>query len=100
LFGQSVMDTVGRKITHLVPSKGFCVELSTAVTVMLASELGLPISTTHTLIGCIVAVGLASGNRKIDIKVLRSIVLSWFVTVPVTALLSMASFFILKRWLP
>ncbi|EME30436.1 inorganic phosphate transporter, PiT family [Galdieria sulphuraria] len=100
LFGQSVMDTVGRKITHLVPSKGFCVELSTAMTVMLASEFGLPISTTHTLIGCIVAVGLASGNREIDVKVLRSIIMSWFVTVPVTALLSMASFFILKHWLP
>ncbi|GJQ10558.1 hypothetical protein GpartN1_g2349.t1 [Galdieria partita] len=100
LFGQSVMDTVGRKITHLVPSKGFCVELSTAMTVMLASEFGLPISTTHTLIGCIVAVGLASGNREIDVKVLRSIVLSWFVTVPFTALLSMASFLLLKHWLP
>lgn len=100
LFGKSVMDTVGKKITHLVPSKGFCVELSTAMTVMLASEFGLPISTTHTLIGCIVAVGLASGNNEVDVKVLRGIILSWFVTVPVTALLSMGSFSILKHFLP
>eukprot|EP00871_Galdieria_phlegrea_P002444 jgi/Galph1/31/GphlegSOOS_G4784.1 len=101
LFGKSVMETVGKKITHLVPSKGFCVEFSTAMTVLLASELGLPISTTHTLIGCIVVIGLTSwGEAGVDMKVIRSILWSWFITLPVSALLSMFSFLVLKHWLP
>lgn len=58
------METVGEKITDLVPTKGFCAELGTALTVLIASNLGLPVSTTHTLIGCVVAIGLTSGDRR------------------------------------
>jgi len=89
VFGKPVMETVGKKIIPLVPTNGFCVELSTALTVLLASELGLPVSTTHTLIGCIVAIGIATGNRSaVNVKVLGNIALSWGVTVPVSALLT------------
>lgn len=64
VWGRPVMETVGKKITSLVPTKGFAVELSTALTVLIASEFGLPVSTTQVLVGCIVAIGLSSGDKE------------------------------------
>lgn len=64
VWGRPVMETVGKKITNLVPTKGFAVELSTALTVLIASEFGLPVSTTQVLVGCIVAIGLSSGDKE------------------------------------
>lgn len=98
VWGRPVMDTVGKKITHLVPTRGFCVELATALTVLMATQLGLPVSTTHTLIGCIVAMGLVTGHGQVNRRVLASIVLSWCVTVPVSAALTAACFAALRMY--
>jgi len=96
VWGRPVMDTVGKKITHLVPTRGFCVELSTALTVLMATQIGMPVSTTHTLIGSIVAMGLATGRGSVNRRVLLNILLSWFVTVPVSAALTALCFLSLR----
>ncbi|KAA8494158.1 putative phosphate permease [Porphyridium purpureum] len=97
-WGKPVMETVGKKITKLVPTKGFSVELGTAITVLIASELGLPVSTTHTLIGCIVAVGLATGDTSsINGKVLGKIAFSWGVTLPFAAIVTIVCFLLTKK---
>ena len=101
LFGRPVMETVGKKITELKPTMGFSVELSTALTVLIASELGLPVSTTHTLIGCIVATGLSRGDTKaVNKNVLMSIAGSWFVTLPVSGLVTIMFYMLLRPFLP
>lgn len=101
LFGRPVMETVGKKITALRPTMGFSVELSTALTVLVASELGLPVSTTHTLIGCIVAIGLSTGKADtINRGVLRNIAGSWGVTLPFSALATVIFYLALRPLLP
>eukprot|EP00182_Erythrolobus_australicus_P002491 CAMPEP_0185836590 /NCGR_PEP_ID=MMETSP1353-20130828/9993_1 /TAXON_ID=1077150 /ORGANISM="Erythrolobus australicus, Strain CCMP3124" /LENGTH=480 /DNA_ID=CAMNT_0028535399 /DNA_START=194 /DNA_END=1637 /DNA_ORIENTATION=- len=100
-WGRPVMETVGTKITPLVPTKGFCAELATATTVLVASELGLPVSTTHTLIGCIVALGVLSDERDaVDLRVLRNIAMSWGITLPVSALGTVVTYSLTRRFLP
>lgn len=88
LFGQRVIGTVGQGITHLTPSRGFAAELAAASTVVLASGTGLPISTTQTLVGAIMGVGLARGLSALNMVTIRSIVTSWIITLPAGALLS------------
>lgn len=101
IFGRPVMKTVGTKITKLQPSMGFCVEFSTALTVLLASRLGLPVSTTHTLVGCIVALGLSDGDvSRVDRKVVASIAASWGVTLPFSALVTVAFYSAVRPLLP
>lgn len=101
LFGKPVMDTVGTKITKLHPTMGFCVELSTALTVLVASQLGLPVSTTHTLIGCIVALGIFRKDiTGVNGKVILSIAASWCVTVPFSAIATILFFALLRPLLP
>lgn len=101
LFGRPVMETVGKKITKLRPTMGFSVELSTAITVLVASELGLPVSTTHTLIGCIVAIGIANGDKEaINRNVLASIAGSWGVTLPVSAFFTVLFYVCARPLLP
>jgi PiT family inorganic phosphate transporter len=89
-YGYRVIATIGKKITELTPSRGFTAEFSAAATILLGSKLSLPISTTHTLVGAVVGVGMAQGLASLDLGVLRGIVLSWVVTVPLAALLSAA----------
>lgn len=101
LFGRPVMETVGQKITILKPTMGFCVEFSTALTVLLASKLGLPVSTTHTLIGCIVALGLANGDRsRINKGVLMSIAGSWGITLPFSAMVTVVFYALMRPFIP
>ncbi|NRB38304.1 MAG: inorganic phosphate transporter [Pseudomonadales bacterium] len=95
-FGFKVMATVGNKITELTPSLGFAAELSAASTVVLASGIGLPVSTTHTLVGAVLGVGLAHNKDKLNWGVLRSIALSWVITIPVGAGLSIVFYYIIK----
>jgi len=87
-YGYKVMATIGEEITELTPSRGFTAEFAAATTIMLASKLGLPVSTTHTLVGSVVGVGFARSLAAINIQVLKGIVASWFITVPFTALLA------------
>ncbi len=95
-LGYKVIETVGRNITELTPSRGFAAELAAATTVVLASGTGLPISTTHTLVGAVLGVGLARGISAIDLSVVGRIIISWVVTLPVGAGLSIIFFFTLK----
>ena len=96
MLGYRVMMTVGRAITELTPSRGFAAELAAAGTVVVASGTGLPISTTHTLVGAVLGVGLARGIGAINLGVVGKIILSWIVTLPVGAGLSILFFFALK----
>ena len=97
VMGKRVMATVGTGITHLTPSRGFAAQLATASTVVIASGTGLPISTTQTLVGAIMGVGLARGIAAINLGVVRNIVISWVITLPAGALLAILMFQIL-RW--
>ncbi|NVJ49319.1 MAG: inorganic phosphate transporter [Gammaproteobacteria bacterium] len=96
LFGSRVMATIGKGITHLTPSRGFAAELAAATTVVIASGTGLPISTTQTLVGAVLGVGMARGIAALNLGVVRSIVVSWVVTLPIGAALSIIFFLILK----
>jgi PiT family inorganic phosphate transporter len=95
-FGYKVMGTIGRKITELTPSRGFAAELAAATTVVIASGTGLPISTTHTLVGAVLGVGLARGISALNLRVIGTIVTSWIITLPAGAILSILFFFMLK----
>ena len=95
-YGKKVMLTIGTQITELTPSRGFAATLAAATTVVLASGTGLPISTTHTLVGAVLGVGLARGIAAINLNVVRTIFISWVVTLPAGAILSIIFFFIFK----
>lgn len=95
-YGFKVMGTIGKKITELTPSRGFAAELGAASTVVLASSWGLPISTTHTLVGAVLGVGLARGLNQVNFSVVGKIVTSWVITLPAGAGFSIVFFFILK----
>ena len=95
-WGWRVMLTIGKKITELTPSRGFSAEFSAAITILLASKLGLPISTTHTLVGAVLGVGLARGFTTLDMRVIRNIVISWIITIPVGAVGVIISYYILR----
>jgi len=97
-WGWRVIETVGKRITELTPSRGFAAEFSAAVTIVLASKLGLPISTTHTLVGAVLGVGLARGLEALNLRTVRDIVISWVVTIPVGAGLTIILFYIF-RWI-
>jgi PiT family inorganic phosphate transporter len=99
-FGRRVIATVGEKITQLTPSRGFAAELAAATTIVIASGTGLPISTTHTLVGAVLGVGMARGIEAIDLRVVGRIFASWLITVPAGALLSIIFFYFLKAVLP
>lgn len=98
-YGRRVIATVGEKITHLTPSRGFAAELAAATTIVVASGTGIPISTTHTLVGAILGVGMARGIASIDLAVVGRIMLSWVVTIPAGAILSIIFFLIMKSLL-
>lgn len=94
-YGHKVIATLGTGITELTPSRGFAATLAGATTVVLASGTGLPVSTTHTLVGAILGVGLARGIAALNMNVVRTIFLSWIVTLPAGAILSITFFYIL-----
>ncbi|GAA6151001.1 inorganic phosphate transporter [Pseudoteredinibacter isoporae] len=96
-YGFKVIATVGKKITELTPSRGFAAELGAAGTVVLASGTGLPISTTHTLVGAILGVGLARGIGALNLRVIGTIAMSWVVTLPAGAGLAIVFFFTFKN---
>ncbi|MFZ0448985.1 MAG: inorganic phosphate transporter [Desulfatiglandaceae bacterium] len=88
-FGTRVMETIGKNITELTPMRGFCAQFGAATTILICSRLGLPISTTHVLVGSVVGIGIMRGMGTLDLRVLKNIGLSWLVTLPFTILLSM-----------
>lgn len=95
-YGYKVIRTIGQHITELTPSRGFAAELATSTTVILASSTGLPISTTQTLVGAILGVGIARGIAAINLRVIRNILLSWIITLPAGASLAIMYYYVLK----
>jgi len=95
-YGHKVIATIGTSITELTPSRGFSATLAAAATVVIASGTGLPISTTHTLVGGVLGVGLARGIAALNMNIVRSIFMSWIITLPAGALLSIIIFYFLK----
>ena len=95
-LGYKVIATIGKKITDLTPSRAFAAELAAAGTVVLATYLGAPVSTTHTLVGAVLGVGLAGGIVAINLRVVGTIFTSWVVTLPAGAGLSILFFFVFK----
>ena len=99
-YGRHVIATVGKKITQLTPSRGFAAELAAATTIVIASGTGMPISTTHTLVGAVLGVGMARGIDAIDLRVVARILVSWVVTIPAGAFLAIIFFFVFRAVLP
>jgi PiT family inorganic phosphate transporter len=95
-YGYKVMETIGRKITELTPSRGFAAELAAATTIVLASRLGIPVSTTHTLVGSVLGVGLARGIGALDLRVVGRILVSWLATLPTGAGLAIFFYYFFK----
>lgn len=97
-WGWKVIRTVGERITELTPSRGFCAEFAAAITILMASVLpiGLPVSTTHTLVGAVLGVGLARGINALNLRTMRDIVAGWAITIPAGAILAMLFYYILK----
>ncbi|MBP7275764.1 MAG: inorganic phosphate transporter [Kiritimatiellae bacterium] len=97
-YGYRVIESIGKKITEITPSRGLSAEIGTATTVLVCSLLGLPISTTFVLVGAVMGVGFARGFGAIDLRVIRKIFASWLVTIPVSALLAIV-IYLLMAWL-
>ena len=95
-LGYRVIETVGKQITEMTPTRGFCAEFGAACTVLIASRLGIPVSTTHTLVGGVIGVGLAQGIAALNLRVVRNIIVSWLATVPVAAAFSAVIYFALR----
>ncbi len=95
-MGYRVMKTIGTRITELTPTRGFCAELAAASTVVLASGTGLPVSTTHILVGAVMGVGLARGIGALDLGMIRKIIMSWIITLPIAGCLAAIFFFALR----
>lgn len=95
-MGYRVMLTIGKRITELTPTRGFCAELAAASTVVLASGTGLPVSTTHILVGAVMGVGLSRGIGALDLKMIGRIVTSWIVTLPIAGVVAAIIFWILR----
>lgn len=88
-YGYHVMRNLGNRLTLVSPSRGFCMELGSAITVLMATRLALPVSTTQCITGATVGVGLANGDwRCINPRLVGWIYMGWIITVPVTALIS------------
>lgn len=95
-WGWRVIQTIGKKITELTPTRGFSAEFGAAITILFATKLGMPISTTHCIVGAVLGVGLAKGISALNLRTLRDIALSWIITIPSAAILSIIIFYIIS----
>ncbi|MHC5672918.1 inorganic phosphate transporter [Nostoc sp.] len=96
VWGKKVIATIGENIIALQPSSGFCAELATATTILIASRLGLPVSTSHALVGGVVGIGLVQNINSIKFQTLKGIAAAWLITIPVSAILSATLFSIAR----
>lgn len=95
-WGWRVIETIGKKITELTPSRGFAAEFGAAATIVIATQLGMPISTTHTLVGSVLGVGIARGMGALNLHMTRDIFISWLVTVPAGAFVTVFFFYLFR----
>jgi PiT family inorganic phosphate transporter len=99
IFGTRVLETIGKNITEITPIRGFCAQFGAATTILICSRLGLPVSTTHVLVGSVVGVGLMRGIEALDLRILKNIGFSWIVTLPITMVLAMLIYKVLTLFL-
>ncbi len=97
-WGWRVIETIGKKITELTPTRGFCAEFGAATTILVASKLGIPLSTTHCLVGAVLGIGMAKGMRALNLGMLKEIFLSWVITIPASAGMSILIYYSLKAF--
>ena len=97
-YGYKVMQTIGEKITAITPSRGFCATFGAATTILIGSKLGLPLSTTHTLVGSVIGVGMVQGMAALDMRVLREIAQSWVITVPFTGVVAAVLYLVTSQF--
>ena len=95
-WGWRVIETIGKCITELTPTRGFAAEFGAAITIVLASKLALPVSTTHTLVGAVLGVGLARGLNSLNLSTIRDIAISWVITIPAGAAITVVFFYIIR----
>ncbi len=95
-YGWRVIETIGSKITMLTPTRGFSAEFGASITILIASKLGMPISTTHAIVGAVLGIGLARGISSLNFRLMRDIFLSWIITIPSAAIASILIFYLLK----
>ncbi|RKX95469.1 MAG: phosphate permease [Spirochaetes bacterium] len=95
-WGYKVIHTIGEKITEVTPTRGFSAELATAFTVLVFSKLGMPISTSHVIVGSVLGVGIAGGFATVNYKIIKNIIYSWILTIPVALLFSSGIFILLR----
>ncbi len=95
-WGWRVIETIGKYITELTPTRGFAAEFGAAITIVLASKLALPVSTTHTLVGAVLGVGLARGLSSLNLSTIRDIFISWVITIPAGATITIAFYYIIR----
>ncbi len=95
-WGWRVIETIGKCITELTPTRGFAAEFGAAITIVLASKLALPVSTTHTLVGAVLGVGLARGLNSLNLSTIRDILISWVITIPAGAAITVVFFYIIR----
>jgi phosphate/sulfate permease len=98
-YGWRVIDTIGTKITQLTPTRGFAAEFGAASTILVASKLGMPISTTHAIVGAVLGVGLARGLSALNFRMIQGIFLSWIITIPAAAAMSVFLFYLFRLFL-
>ncbi|XP_054431542.1 sodium-dependent phosphate transporter 1 [Pteronotus mesoamericanus] len=96
VWGRRVIQTMGKDLTPITPSSGFSIELASALTVVIASNIGLPISTTHCKVGSVVSVGWLRSKKAVDWRLFRNIFMAWFVTVPISGIISAAIMAVFK----
>ena len=99
-WGYRVIKTIGTKITHLTNTRGFTIDFGAATSVLIASKLGMPVSTTHAVVGAVVGVGLARGLEAIDLSIIKRIIVTWVVTVPISAITAGGLFIAFKTAFP
>lgn len=91
-WGYRVIGTIGERVTEITPTRGFCAEFATASVVLANSQLGIPISTTHVLVGSVIGVGMARGIKALNLRIIGDIMKSWIATVPIAAVISAVIF--------
>ena len=98
-YGYKVIETIGNKITQLTPTRGFAAEFAAASTILVASKFGMPISTTHAIVGAVLGVGLAKGLSALNFKLIKDIFLSWVITLPCAAIFTVIIYTIFSLFL-
>lgn len=95
-YGYKVIETIGTKITDITPSRGFAAEFGAATTILTGSQLGMPISTTHTIVGAVIGVGFARGMNSLNLSIIWSIIKSWVYTLPAAAGMTIGFYFLFR----